>query len=123
MIPLLPHTAAYDALKMKILIIDDEIDLCLLMKSYFVKKGHEVYVCHTLKDGLEKIEIIEPNTIYLDNNLPDGIGWELAPAIAGAHPDTFINLLSAFHPNPPAMPNNAKYRQLEKPVSLMDLEA
>ena len=109
--------------KMKILIIDDEIDLCLLMKGYLVKKGHEVYVSHTLKDGLEKIDTLEPNAIYLDNNLPDGTGWEVAPSIAGKHPETFINLLSAFHPQVPQMPANARFRQLEKPVSLLDLDA
>jgi len=106
----------------KVLIIDDEIDLCLLLKSYFIRKNYDVYLSHTLEDGLSFLKTLQPNVIFLDNNLPDGIGWNVAPDIASTHPDIYINMISAFHPVAPQMPENARYSIIEKPISFADLD-
>lgn len=37
----------------KVLIIDDEVDFCLLLKGYFLRKKGEVYIYHTLSEGLK----------------------------------------------------------------------
>ena len=107
---------------MKILIIDDEIDLSLLLKSYFQRKGFHVYLSHSLSEGLEFIEKIDPDYLFLDNNLPDGLGWTEAPNIAAQHPKIQQFLISAYHPNIPTMPDNAHFTVLEKPISFSDLD-
>ncbi|HRO42701.1 MAG TPA: response regulator [Flavipsychrobacter sp.] len=106
----------------KVLIIDDEIDLCHLLKSYFLRKNYEVYLSHTLEQGLSFLKTLQPDIIFLDNNLPDGVGWSIAPQIASELPETHINLISAFHPAMPAMPREAKFTLIEKPISLADLD-
>ncbi len=106
----------------KILIIEDEIDLCLLLKDYFLRKNYEVMVSHTLNEGKALLVSGMPNILFLDNNLPDGTGWSAAPAIAKDFPNLFIVLISAFHPSMPQMPPNAKYSALEKPISFTDLD-
>lgn len=106
----------------KVLIIDDEIDLCLLLKSYFLRKGHEVHLSHSLEEGVSLVEDLKPDIIFLDNNLPDGIGWQVAPELAAAFPNIHIVLISAFHPDMPEMPVNAKVQMIEKPISLTDLD-
>jgi len=106
----------------KVLIIDDEIDLCHLLKSYFLRKDYEVYLSHTLEQGLAFLKTLKPDIVFLDNNLPDGIGWSIAPEIAASFPDTHINLISAFHPILPEMPNNVNFTVIEKPISLTDLD-
>jgi DNA-binding NtrC family response regulator len=108
--------------KEKVLIIDDEIDLCLLLKSYFVRKNYEVYLSHTLEEGLSFLRSLKPDIVFLDNNLPDGIGWNIAPEIAKNYPDIYINMISAFHPVTPSMPSTAKYSVIEKPISFSDLD-
>lgn len=105
-----------------ILIIDDEIDLCLLLKSYFERKSYQVYISHTLAEGLSLLQTLHPNILFLDNNLPDGLGWTQAPQIAQSYPQTAINLLSAFHPAIPSMPADASYRIYEKPISFRELD-
>ena len=105
----------------KVLIIDDETDLCLLLKDYFVRKNYEVNVSHTLTEGRERIAVIHPDILFLDNNLPDGTGWSVAPNIATDYPEMYIVLVSAFHPAVPQMPVNAHYRAIEKPLSFADL--
>ena len=77
---------------------------------------------HTIEEGRHMIETLNPDILFLDNNLPDGIGWNLAAEIANTYPDTYIVLISAFHPNPPQMPENAQYRIIEKPISRSDLD-
>ena len=106
----------------KVLIIDDEIDLCHLLKSYFLRKNYEVYLSHTLEQGLAFLKSLQPDIVFLDNNLPDGVGWSIAPTVARDYPDAHINLISAFHPVMPPMPEHAKFTLIEKPISLTDLD-
>jgi DNA-binding NtrC family response regulator len=106
----------------KVLIIDDEIDLCHLLKSYFLRKNYEVYLSHTLDQGMAFLKTLKPDIVFLDNNLPDGVGWSIAPEIAAQYPGIQINLISAFHPILPQMPDNANYHLIEKPISLTDLD-
>ncbi len=106
----------------KILIIDDETDLCLLLKEYFLRKSYDVIISHTLKDGKAQLSSKKPDILFLDNNLPDGTGWQDAPSFAENFPGTYIVLISAFHPSVPVMPLNAKYRVIEKPIGMADLD-
>jgi len=106
----------------KVLIIDDEVDLCQLLKSYFIKKNYEVFLSHDLKEGATMLKTHQPGLLFLDNNLPDGSGWQMAPAIALEYPNTFITLISGYYPQLPEMPNSARYGVIEKPVSFADLD-
>ena len=106
----------------KVLIIDDEIDLCHLLKSYFLRKNCEVYLSHTLEQGIAFLKTLQPDVVFLDNNLPDGVGWNIAPQIAKDHPNVYLNLISAFHPVLPQMPEEANFNVIEKPISLTDLD-
>ena len=106
----------------KVLIIDDEVDLCQLLKSYFLKKNFEVFLSHNLKDGISVLETSDPDIVFLDNNLPDGSGWQLAVQIAEQHPEIYITLISGYYPQVPPMPEKARYNVIEKPVSFSDLD-
>jgi DNA-binding response OmpR family regulator len=108
--------------KGKVLIIDDEIDLCHLLKGFFLRRNYEVYLAHTLDQGLAFLESLHPDMLFMDNNLPDGTGWTEAPRLASTYPNMQINLISAFHPARPDMPAFANCRVLEKPISLADLD-
>jgi DNA-binding NtrC family response regulator len=106
----------------KVLIIDDEIDLCLLLKNYFLRKNYEVFITHSMSEGLSLLKDIQPSLVFIDNNLPDQQGWENAPDIAHSHPGIYIVLTSAFHPTPPQMPEKSYYKIIEKPIRIADLD-
>ncbi len=108
--------------KRTVLIIDDETDLCLLLYSYLKRKNFDVKFTHNLKDGLSTLNTMHPDILFLDNNLPDGLGWELAPELELKYPETKINLISAFHPNPPKFMDGSKVSVLEKPISTTNLD-
>jgi len=107
---------------MKILIIDDEIDLCLLLKSYFAKKGYEVNIAYTLTNGLDHLKSNLPDILFLDNNLSDGLGWPMLPAILRTAPELKVFLISAYHPPLPLLPNGSYVKVIEKPISFADLD-
>lgn len=107
--------------KKKVLIIDDEADACLLLKNYFTKKQCEVYCYHTLKEGLQQLSSIHPDIVFLDNNLPDGFGWDASASLLRENPGLEIHLISAY--------NNARLdhgrRQIkvwQKPISFKTLD-
>ena len=104
-----------------VLIIDDETDFCLLMKNYFVRRNFEVYIFHTLEEGMKNLEKIKPDIIFLDNNLPDGLGWEKTEFIRQNFPNTRINLISAYQYDHSISDKLTSVRIWEKPISLNDL--
>lgn len=106
----------------KVLIIEDEVDLCFLLKDYFIRKNCEVFLSHTLNEGQALLNDNAPAIVFLDNNLPDGAGWSLAPIIARDYPDARIVLISAFQPNIPDMPEHSQFTIIEKPIAFSDLD-
>ncbi len=102
----------------KVLIIDDERDLTLMLKNYFTKKKYDVYVSYTIAEGMKLLEEIVPDYIFLDNNLPDGLGWGQAAYILSKFPQTELNLISAYHVPKTTATN---FRILEKPISFEQL--
>jgi DNA-binding response OmpR family regulator len=111
-------------MKRKILIIDDEVDLCMLIKNYLVQRGYEVYTTNTLTEGLTVLAETNPDILLLDNNLPDGFGWSQAPGIQKKFPSLRITLVSAFETTA-AVPSaeGIAFRILEKPISLSKIES
>jgi DNA-binding response OmpR family regulator len=104
--------------KRKVLIIDDEEDFGMLMKRFFSQKNYEVYVAYTISDGLKLLEEHLPDIIFLDNNLPDGYGWDKTDYILSTYPQTQLNLISAL--NVPKT-SSSSFRILEKQMLLKEL--
>lgn len=105
----------------KILIIDDEIDLCILLKNYLTRRNFAVETSHRLGDGLKQALNFSPDIIFLDNNLPDSQGWTKAEWLLNELPESIIFLISAYKPNP-TLPISPRLKIIEKPLSLKIIE-
>jgi DNA-binding response OmpR family regulator len=103
----------------KILIIDDEKDFGFLMKSFFSPKNYDVHIAYTLADGMKMLDEENPDVIFLDNNLPDGLGWGKTEYILVHHPTAQLNLISAL--NVPKT-SASTFRILEKPLHFEELQ-
>jgi DNA-binding response OmpR family regulator len=57
-----------------LLIIDDEKDMCLLLRRALRTFFGHIEFAHTLSEGAAIAATISPDVILLDNNLPDGYG-------------------------------------------------
>ncbi len=68
--------------KPRILIVDDESDLCHLIKTALAKEGFsEVEMAGSVKEGWEKFNSFNPDIAILDIMLPDGEGYDLCNKI------------------------------------------
>jgi DNA-binding response OmpR family regulator len=79
-----------------VLIIDDEMDSCIIWKAFLSQLKFQVYTACTLHEGLELVEKLQPTFIFLDNNLPDGLGWDHLDNIRDIAPSSKIHLVSAY---------------------------
>lgn len=59
----------------KLLIIDDEPDLCAIFQRIFQEEGHSVATATTGQEGIAKARSDQPDLIFLDLKMPsmDGI--------------------------------------------------
>lgn len=62
----------------KIVIVEDEEPILEIVRLYLEKEGFEVHGSLTAIEGLRMIEIVEPDAVLLDVNLPDQSGFEIA---------------------------------------------
>jgi CheY-like chemotaxis protein len=65
----------------KILVIDDDINICDLLRMYLEKEGYEV---RTANDGIEAMSAFrayEPDLVLLDIMLPKKDGWQICREI------------------------------------------
>ncbi len=76
-----------------ILIIDDDPDLCTLVRITLTKAGYQVEAASNGRSGLEKAIQIQPDLILLDIMMPDGSGWDVCQQLreVGDAPIIFLS--------------------------------
>ncbi|ADQ06999.1 two component transcriptional regulator, winged helix family [Caldicellulosiruptor hydrothermalis 108] len=62
---------------MKILVIDDDVKICEVIKLYLEKEGFEVVVAHNGIDGIAMFKNEMPDLVILDIMLPKKDGYEV----------------------------------------------
>ena len=78
------------------LVIDDDKDLCLLLKSFLETIITSVECADNLHSGLNAIAKLKPDVIFVDNNLPDGQSAHFIPQMKRISPASMIILISAL---------------------------
>jgi len=61
----------------KILIIDDNPDLCTLVRTILERDGYQVESAYNGQSGLEQAASLQPDLILLDVMMPGVDGWEI----------------------------------------------
>lgn len=64
-------------MKQRILIIDDDMDLCRLLKNNLEQEGYYVRTCHDGAAGLKEAMSFEYQLVVLDIMLPQKNGYEV----------------------------------------------
>lgn len=105
-----------------LLIIDDEPDVCLLLKRALSPHYAQIDCAYSLAEGMEKAALMGPDVIVLDNNLPDGFGINEIHTFKNTAKATKVVMLSAMDVQTDALAAGADYF-LEKPVSLKRLRS
>ena len=104
-----------------VLIIDDEKDICLLLKNFLKKKTDRVSCSVTLNDGFLKFKELKPDLLILDHNLPDGHGIENIGHFKKGNKSLYVIVISAMsNLKNSALENGADFF-MEKPLSFSKL--
>lgn len=62
----------------RIMLIDDNEDLCLMMSALLEGRGHTVEVAHDGTTGLDRVGVFRPDIAFIDIGLPGLDGYEVA---------------------------------------------
>ncbi|MEO6253367.1 MAG: response regulator [Ferruginibacter sp.] len=81
---------------MKALIIDDEIDICYLLSGILKNKHIQPFCVNTLAEAANALKTQDPEIIFIDNHLPDGMGVDYVQEIKKNKPLSKIILITAY---------------------------
>ena len=78
-----PHYVGERTMKMgtKILVVDDDANICDLLRLYFENEGYEVKTANDGADGISFFKMYEPDLVLLDIMLPKKDGWQVCREI------------------------------------------
>lgn len=67
--------------KTKILVIDDDVNICELIRLYLEKEGYEILTAYNGKKAIEVFSDFTPSIVILDIMLPGIDGWQVCREI------------------------------------------
>ncbi|SUB56803.1 response regulator transcription factor [Peptoniphilus lacrimalis] len=80
---------------MRILIVEDEKDLCQMIAKSLKESGYEVDIAYNGNEAMELLDVENYDLIVLDLNLPEIDGMEILEEFRTFNQDTKIIILSA----------------------------
>jgi len=95
--------------------------MCFIEK-FFTQKHFEVDVATTLTEAKKCVKKFSPDFIILDNNLPDGNGWDSADWFLNECPAIHLFLISAYRHDAENNFQREKITVFEKPLSFSKIE-
>lgn len=63
--------------QIKALVVDDDVNICELLRLYLAKEGYEVFVAHNGVKAVELFVANNPSVVILDIMLPGTDGWQV----------------------------------------------
>jgi len=80
----------------KILVIDDDRDICLLLNRFLSRRGYEVTEMYTGKKALAYLESAQPDLIMCDYRLEDMDASALLPGIKARYPQMPVIIITGY---------------------------
>ena len=108
----------------KILVVDDEIEVCNALNDFLTMKGYEVYTALDGPSALKKVAEIEPHIVLLDIRMPGMSGIDVLKEIKKTNDDIGIIMVTAVTDQVIAKSTFelGAYDYITKPVDLDYLE-
>lgn len=80
----------------KLLIIDDDKDICLVLSKFLAKNNYSVDVAHKGEDGLQLLRNTQYSAILCDYRLPDHTGVEMLRKIKLLQPTVAVIIITGY---------------------------
>ena len=105
----------------KVLVVEDEGEMGLLLNMMLNEKNFELDYVSNLLSADEYLQKEEPSVIILDNKLPDGFGVDFISYIKKKYSDIKIIMISGFASAKDVALENGADMFFEKPFSIEEL--
>ncbi len=93
---MLDHThAGRNARMNKLLIVDDEVEICEFLKSFFEDRDFKVVIANSGTQALEQVELFQPEVVLLDIQMPGMDGLQTLKKIKELHPKVKVIMVTA----------------------------
>ncbi len=79
----------------KVLIVDDELDICYLLSGMLKQRNLQTGFVNSLSDAVVALQTDAPSILFLDNHLPDGFGLDFIPFVKKNYPEIKIIMITA----------------------------
>ena len=79
----------------KVLIVDDELDICYLLSGMLKQRNLLTGFVNTLSDAVVALQNDPPAILFLDNHLPDGFGLDFIPFVKKTYPEVKVVMITA----------------------------
>lgn len=104
----------------RVVIIDDEAEVCDLLGKVLMREGYDVHTAQTGEAGLALIEAQPPVCLVVDKLLPSLGGLEVAAQVRQRWPKVAIVLVTA-HPEPFTLDTERPDAVLAKPFKNLEV--
>src|SRR6185436_9531069 len=82
--------------KHKLLIIDDDVDICLMLSRFLSKKGYEVKTCHNGKQAMELFKQEKFDLVFCDFRLGNMDGRDVLRMVREISPETQVIIITGY---------------------------
>jgi len=106
----------------KILLVDDEESIQLLYRDELEEEGYEIHSALTGEEALAKLDIVKPDLIILDINMPGMNGIEALRRIKEINPAIPVILCSAYQEFKQDLASWASEEYIVKSADLSELK-
>ncbi len=80
----------------KLLVVDDEMEICEFLKLFFEERGFQVEIALTGQEALDQVEKNHPHVILLDINMPGMDGMIALKLLKQKYPQVKVIMVTAL---------------------------
>ena len=81
---------------MKLLIVDDELEICDFLKSFFEERNYDVMTATSGEEALAALDSFKPQVVLLDIKMPVMNGVQVLQNIKSKSPKTKVIMVTAL---------------------------
>ena len=81
---------------LKLLVVDDEGEICEFLKSFFEERNYRVVVANSGEQALERVKHEKPQVVLLDIKMPGMDGVQTLREIKTKYPKTKVIMVTAI---------------------------